>query len=272
MEKDTFRDRALFIDMEMNFMVVCAAQTARSMAEAKTMYESLDKDEIAMRYNRFALCCFSADRSHTSFDFCIYYNPEKQELYIFFDDITNDEMSLDNRRFPQLSTTIRLKNYDEEMNSFLDNQFYPAMKKYYAGTKFDIDDLLARNRRCEWFALYHDGDAGGFNYIKNCHRLKALTLLFNPDSASREYIYDDEYTALDKLTELAELEKSARKAYIDYKTQNSILKLLMIEEESGSYVYLYDGRYIWSIRRGIFDEHMENIYIQKNYLLMEGNL
>ena len=116
MEKDIFRDRALFIDMEMNFMVVCAAQTARSMDEAKAMYESLVQDEIAMRYNRFALCCFSADRSHTSFDFCIYYNPEKQELYVFFDDITNGEMCMDGKRLPPLSATIKLKDYDNAMN------------------------------------------------------------------------------------------------------------------------------------------------------------
>lgn len=272
MEKDLFRDRALFIDLEMNFMVVCAAQTARSLDEAKAMYESLDKDEIAMRYNRFALCCFRADRLHTSFDFCIYYNPEKQELYVFFDDITNDEMSLDNRMFPELCATIRLKDYDDEMNDFLDNEFYPAMKGYYAGTKFDIDSLMIHNRRCEWFALYHDGDAGGFNYIKNRHRLKALTLLFNPDSASREYIYDDEYTDLDKISELPEHERTARKADIDYRTQNCILKLLMIEEASGNYVYLYDGRYIWCVRSEIFNEHLENDEIQKNYLFMEENL
>lgn len=272
MEKDIFRDRALFIDMEMNFMVVCAAQTARSMDEAKAMYESLVQDEIAMRYNRFALCCFSADRSHTSFDFCIYYNPEKQELYVFFDDITNGEMCMDGKRLPPLSATIKLKDYDNAMNSFLDNQFYPAMKRYYAGTKFDIDKLLSHNRRCEWFALYHDGDAGGFNYIKNCHKLKVLTILFNPDSASREYIYNDEYTDLDKLLELSEGERTGRKAELDYKTQNTILKLLKIEEESGNYVYLYDGRYIWSIRRQIFNEHLENKEIQKNYLVMEGNI
>ena len=87
-----------------------------------------------------------------------------------------------------------------------------------------------------------------------------------------EYIYNDEYTDLDKLLELSEGERTGRKAELDYKTQNTILKLLKIEEESGNYVYLYDGRYIWSIRRQIFNEHIENKEIQKNYLVMEGNL
>ena len=66
--------------------------------------------------------------------------------------------------------------------------------------------------------------------------------------------------------------KYLNEAELDYKTQNTILKLLKIEEESGNYVYHYDGRYIWSIRRQIFNEHLENKEIQKNYLVMEGNL
>lgn len=272
MTLDIFQYRALLIDLEVNFETICAAQIARSMEEAKKIYSENQKEILGERYNRFALCCLTIPCHHTSFDFSIFINPIKQELYVIFDDITNDNMNIDSRSIPELSTTISIKNFDAEMDNFLSNEFKNLIEKYYSGTKFDFNKLSSQGFDIDISALYVDGDAGGFYHLGNKHKIKPITLLFNPQQAAREYMVNEEYYKYQNTEQVRTPDMEAEMNKIFFQSNFCYVKMLLIYEESGSYVYLTNGEFFWSIRREMFDKHINpppGWASEKNYMILE---
>ena len=273
MKLDIFQYQALFIDLELNFETICAAQIVNSMEEARKLYLSNQEETLGERYNRFALCCLTVPGHHTSFDFSIFINPVKQELYVIFDDITNDNMNIDNKRIPELTTTISIKNFDAEMDSFLSNEFYNSIKGYYSGTKFDFNNLSSRGHKVDFFALYADGDAGGFYHLGNRHKIRPISLLFNPQQAAREYMVNEEYYKYQNTDQVNTPAMKTEMNRVFFNSNFCYINMFLIYEQSDSYVYLTNGEFFWSIRRDMFDKHINpppGWASEKNYILLEG--
>ena len=131
----------LFELFESGLGCINAARIVSSSSEAWDIYFS--NNELDYRYNRFSLVYMCFPEDITSFWFRIYINPEKEELYLFYEKPSNTKFYLyDVEPVDVCMKAIPFKGARPQILEYLNNVFIPFIESYYKNSRYSLDKAL----------------------------------------------------------------------------------------------------------------------------------
>lgn len=212
----------LFELFESGLGCINAARIVSSSSEAWDIY--LGNDELDNRFNRFSLVymCFPEDVN--SFWFRIYVNPEKEELYLFYEKPSNTKFYLyDVDTFDVCMKAIPFKGARTRIFEYLNTVFIPCIESYYKDSRYSLDKAL------NMAAVARGDEAEALLYLKDARVVSEKKMLILPHEflkcTRRDRYRQAEYPGLGDLL---------------------ITELKIMENPARDFCYLVSGNYIWT--------------------------